>query len=110
MSDKETRRKKEAEKAQKVIEKERSDEEVRHKKETEKAKRETREVETWGQTQSKEDDETLASKTGRGSYYPNPMNCGDCSFETHYENELFEHLKMHMDQLKKHMIIAHNGH
>ena len=25
-----------------------------------------------------------------------PMNCGDCDFETHYENELFEHLKMHL--------------
>ena len=24
------------------------------------------------------------------------MNCGDCPFETHYENELFEHLKMHL--------------
>ena len=24
------------------------------------------------------------------------MNCGDCDFETHYENELFEHLKMHL--------------
>ena len=57
-----------------------------------------------------EDDETPVSKTGLGNYDPNPMNCGDCPFETHYENELFEHLKMHMDQLKKHMIIAHNGH
>ena len=52
----------------------------------------------------------LQSKTGLGNYDPNPMNCGDCPFETHYENELFEHLKMHLDQLKKHMIIAHNGH
>ena len=31
-----------------------------------------------------------------GNYDPNPMNCGDCPFETHYENELFEHLKMHL--------------
>ena len=62
---------------------------TRVEKETEKAKRETREVETWGQTQSEEDDEddeTPVSKTGLGNYYPNPMNCGDCSFETHYEN------------------------
>ena len=31
-----------------------------------------------------------------GNYDPNPMNCGDCPFETHYENELFEHLKAHL--------------
>merc|ERR1719402_1664298 len=43
-----------------------------------------------------EDDETPVSKTGLGNYDPNPMNCGDCPFETHYENELFEHLKMHL--------------
>ena len=24
------------------------------------------------------------------------MSCGDCDFETHYENELFEHIKMHL--------------
>ena len=90
MSDKETRHEKEAEKAQKVIEKERSDVEACHKKETEKAKRGTREVETWDQTQSEEDnedDKTPVSKTGLGNYYPNPMYCGDCSFETHYESE-----------------------
>ena len=34
--------------------------------------------------------------TGLGNYDPNPMNCGDCDFETHYENEQFEHLKMHL--------------
>ena len=34
--------------------------------------------------------------TGLGNYDPNPMSCGDCDFETHYENELFEHLKMHL--------------
>ena len=34
--------------------------------------------------------------TGPGNYDPNPMSCGDCDFETHYENELFEHLKMHL--------------
>ena len=121
MSDEKTHCKKEAEKAkvetwgqtQKVFEKEMSDKEARHKKEAEKAKREIRGVETWGQTQSEDDDkvdETPASKTGLGNYYPNPMNCGDCYFETHYENELFDHLKMHMDQSKKHTIIAHNGH
>jgi len=43
-----------------------------------------------------EDDEIPVSKTGLGNYDPNPMNCGDCPFETHYENELFEHLKMHL--------------
>ena len=31
-----------------------------------------------------------------GNYDPNPMSCGDCDFETHYENELFDHLKMHL--------------
>ena len=31
-----------------------------------------------------------------GNYDETPMNCGDCAFETHYENELFEHLKMHL--------------
>jgi len=36
------------------------------------------------------------SKTGLGNYDETPMNCGDCAFETHYENELFEHLKMHL--------------
>ena len=30
------------------------------------------------------------------NYSDTPMNCGDCDFETHYENELFEHLKMHL--------------
>ena len=34
--------------------------------------------------------------TGLGNYDPNPMSCGDCDFETHYENELFDHLKMHL--------------
>jgi hypothetical protein len=24
------------------------------------------------------------------------MSCGDCDFETHYESELFLHLKIHM--------------
>jgi len=43
-----------------------------------------------------EDDESPVTKTGLGNYDPNPMNCGDCPFETHYENELFEHLKMHL--------------
>ena len=38
----------------------------------------------------------VKSTTGLGNYDPNPMNCGDCDFETHYENELFEHLKMHL--------------
>ena len=33
---------------------------------------------------------------GKGQYDPNPMSCGDCDFETHYENELFDHLKMHL--------------
>ena len=31
-----------------------------------------------------------------GNYDPVPMNCGDCAFTTHYENELFEHLKAHL--------------
>ena len=39
---------------------------------------------------------TSGGITGKGNYDPNPMNCGDCDFETHYENELFEHLKMHL--------------
>jgi len=43
-----------------------------------------------------DDDEPPVSQTGLGNYDPNPMNCGDCPFETHYENELFEHLKMHL--------------
>ena len=33
---------------------------------------------------------------GKGQYDPTPMSCGDCDFETHYENELFDHLKMHL--------------
>merc|ERR1712002_117673 len=38
----------------------------------------------------------LTSTTGLGNYDPIPMNCGDCAFTTHYENELFEHLKAHL--------------
>ena len=38
------------------------------------------------------------------------MNCGDFYFETHYENELLEHVKMHIDQLEKHTANAKNGH
>ena len=37
-----------------------------------------------------------ATKSGLGNYDPVPMNCGDCAFTTHYENELFEHLKAHL--------------
>ena len=37
-----------------------------------------------------------ATKSGLGNYDPIPMNCGDCPFTTHYENELFEHLKAHL--------------
>lgn len=37
-----------------------------------------------------------ASKTGLGNYSAAPMDCGDCSFQTHYEDELFEHLKAHL--------------
>lgn len=37
-----------------------------------------------------------ATKSGMGNYDPVPMNCGDCAFTTHYENELFEHLKAHL--------------
>ena len=84
MSDEENRRKKGTEKAQKVMEKERSDEEGCRKKETEREK--------------------------RGNYYPNPINCGDCSFETHYEKELFEHVKMHIDQSEKRTTNVQNGH
>jgi hypothetical protein len=29
-------------------------------------------------------------------YSPTPMSCGDCDFETHYESELFAHLKVHI--------------
>jgi len=36
------------------------------------------------------------TKSGMGNYDPIPMNCGDCAFTTHYENELFEHLKAHL--------------
>ena len=43
-----------------------------------------------------EEEIPIKSSTGLGNYDPNPMNCGDCEFETHYENELFEHLKMHL--------------
>jgi len=48
--------------------------------------------------EDEEEEEVAAVKstTGLGNYDPNPMNCGDCEFETHYENELFEHLKMHL--------------
>ena len=38
------------------------------------------------------------------------MNCGDCYFETHYEKELFEHVKMHIDQLEKRTTNVQNGH
>ena len=131
MSDDKAHHKKEAEKVkleawsqtQKV---EMSDEKAHHKKETEKAK-----LETWSQTQKGGmfDEETRrreeAEKTqevmekerfdeearhDRGNYYPKPMNCGDCYFETHYENELFEHVKMHIDQLEKHTTNAQKGH
>jgi hypothetical protein len=37
-----------------------------------------------------------ATKSGMGNYDPIPMSCGDCDFTTHYENELFEHLKAHL--------------
>jgi hypothetical protein len=33
---------------------------------------------------------------GEDDYSPNMMSCGDCDFETHYESELFLHLKIHM--------------
>jgi hypothetical protein len=29
-------------------------------------------------------------------FSPIPMSCGDCDFETHYESELFLHLKVHI--------------
>jgi len=38
------------------------------------------------------------SMTGLGNYSSVAMNCGDCSFQTHYEDELFEHLKEHIRQ------------
>jgi len=40
--------------------------------------------------------EKKATKSGLGNYDPLPMNCGDCAFTTHYESELFEHLKAHL--------------
>ena len=46
--------------------------------------------------EEEEEEVAVKSTTGLGNYDPNPMNCGDCEFETHYENELFEHLKMHL--------------
>ena len=33
---------------------------------------------------------------GEDDYSTNLMSCGDCDFETHYESELFTHLKVHM--------------
>ena len=72
---------KEAEKAREVVEEERVDEKVCHKGDTKRVK--------------------------IGNYYPNPTNCGDCSFETHHENELIEHMKTHMDQVKKNTRVAY---
>ena len=56
--------------------------------------------------EDEDDDETeaiiRAATGGKGlppvanKYEATPMNCGDCNFKTHYENELFEHLKMHL--------------
>ena len=46
--------------------------------------------------EEEEEELLIKSATGLGNYDPTPMNCGDCEFETHYENELFEHLKMHL--------------
>ena len=55
-----------------------------------------REEDDEDEEEDEEEEVIVKSTTGLGNYDPNPMNCGDCEFETHYENELFEHLKMHL--------------
>ena len=66
--------------------------------------------------EEEEEEIPIKSSTGLGNYDPNPMNCGDCDFETHYENELFEHLKMHLrkeanipDDTQKEVILRANN-
>ena len=55
---------------------------------------------TYTPADEEEEEKTITpisnTKSGLGNYDPIPMNCGDCSFTTHYENELFEHLKAHL--------------
>ena len=84
VNEKENHHMKEAEKAKEVVEGERLDEKDCRKRDTKRVK--------------------------KGNYDPNPMNCGDCPFETHHENELIEHVKTHMDQVKKNTRVAHNDH
>jgi len=44
----------------------------------------------------KDNKNNAKSKSGLGNYSSFPMDCGDCSFSTHYEDQLFEHLKAHL--------------
>ena len=111
MSDEKAHHKKKADKAkgetrsqtQKDSKKEMSDEEAHRKKEAKKVK-----VEIWGQTQEiieKEmfDEEAHRKKEAEGEYQQiKPV--------LRYPCDACKHVSKTTDQLKKHMIIAHNGH
>ena len=109
MSDEEAHRKKEAERAkvetwnqtQKVSEKEMSDKEARREKETEKAK-----VETWRKTQEKLLPPEAAKKRPGSSLQSNQQ----IKPVLRYPCDACKHVSKTTDQLKKHMLIAHNGH
>ena len=82
-----------------------SDERAQHKKEDEKSK-----VETQDQMQTASKKEMFDEEKRSKKEAERPMNCGDCSFETHHENELIEHVKTHMGQVRKHTRVAYKGH
>ena len=89
-----------------VNEKETAEEENRHVEEAEKVK----EVVKGERLDARDRHERDTRRLKKDSYYPNPMFCGDCLYETHHENELIEHIKTHIDQANKNMRVTHHEH
>ena len=54
--------------------------------------------------------EKNTKRVKKGRYYPNPMFCGECLYETHHENELIKHIKTHIYQANKNKRVTHNEH
>ena len=112
MSDEEAHREKEAEKAkvetwnqtQKASEKEMSDKEARCEKETEKVKKD--EVETWSQMQEKLSPPVVAKKRPGSSRQSSQQT----KLVQKYSCDVCKHVSKTIEQLKKHLAIAHKGH
>ena len=90
----------------KVNEKETPEEENRQVEEAEK----TKEVERKERLDERDRHERDTKRVKKGRYYPNPIYCGDCLFETRHENELIKHIKTHIYQANKNTRVTHNAH